>query len=185
MPSAEDLLAAIPAGGCRLARRPARCRAIPVLEWLEHRIACSVGDLDTTFNPDGPVPGVQTIPVSTTDLFGNPASLETYPDAVTVQPDGDVIMVGTAGQSSVFAVIRLTEAGQLDGTFGTSGLATVGFAEPGTDPTSVATSIALQPNGDILVAGYASGNEGGPSMFVVARLTAVGASTPPSVSRVR
>lgn len=88
----------------------------------------------------------------------------TFPNGVNasdmaVQADGKIVLVGdtvggvgggTAGFEN-FALARLNANGTLDATFGTGGrVATnVGFS------ADFATGVAIQPNGKIVVAGYA------------------------------
>jgi uncharacterized delta-60 repeat protein len=70
--------------------------------------------------------------------------------AMVLQPDGKILVAGStdARGTDDFAVIRLLSNGTPDNSFGTGGKAIVDLG--GDD---VATSIALQPNGKIVVAG--------------------------------
>jgi uncharacterized delta-60 repeat protein len=88
--------------------------------------------------------------------------------AVAQDARGRLLVAGGYGEGSVL-VLRLTAAGQLDGTFGTGGLTTIdvgGFGE----------SMAVQKDGRILV-GSSNGDERGRPMVVV-RLTSSGAVDP-------
>jgi uncharacterized delta-60 repeat protein len=85
--------------------------------------------------------------------------------AVAQDASGQLLVAGGYGQDSVL-VLRLTADGQLDTTFGTNGLTTIPVG-------SIANSIAIQPDGRILV-GASNLNEAGRPM-VVARLTQSGA----------
>ncbi|MDQ4123260.1 MAG: FG-GAP-like repeat-containing protein [Acidobacteriota bacterium] len=99
----------------------------------------AAGDLDPSFGIGGKV----ITPVGTgRDLA----------QAVAVQPDGKIIVVGYAQND--FAVVRYNQNGTLDSGFGSGGkiLTPVGA---GSDE---AYSVALQTDGKIVVAGYASGN---------------------------
>jgi len=96
--------------------------------------------------------------------------------AIAVQSDGKILAVGANtsnlsvnGNSSGFGLIRFNSNGTLDGTFGTRGGVTTAFA--GT-PQTGASSVRLQTNGDIVVAGSA-GNSG-TSSFALARYLGTG-----------
>jgi uncharacterized delta-60 repeat protein len=79
-------------------------------------------------------------------------------DAVTVQPDGRIVVAGLAETGhavstrnpAAFAVARLTADGKLDPTFGTGGKATVSF---GPDRASQATAVSILPEGQIVLGG--------------------------------
>lgn len=72
--------------------------------------------------------------------------------AMEVQPDGKILLAGNGsnGTSTDFALARYSNNGVLDGGFGASGklLIPVGTAN------DVATAVALQPDGKIVVGGY-------------------------------
>jgi uncharacterized delta-60 repeat protein len=99
-----------------------------------------VGVLDPTFGSGGLV---------TTDV-----SLSTYDDAnaVLLQPDGKTIAAGTSGYDGAqdLAIVRYLMDGTLDPDFGTDGKVTVSISF-GND---IATCLALQEDGKILVGGY-------------------------------
>jgi uncharacterized delta-60 repeat protein len=67
-----------------------------------------------------------------------------------VQPDGRVVLAGSASAQPQFTVIRLTPSGQLDSTFNRSGLQAFSF---GTNQNNRAAALALQPDGKIVVGG--------------------------------
>lgn len=72
------------------------------------------------------------------------------------QADGKIIACGYASNNNLnydFAVARFNANGTINGTFGTFGKIALDF-QP--DNSQRATSIAIQPNGKILVAGYTS-----------------------------
>jgi uncharacterized delta-60 repeat protein len=86
-------------------------------------------------------------------------------NAVALQGDGKLVVAGTVslGTENYFAAIRLTPGGSLDGTFNGSG----GTALPmGADAS--ATSLLLQADGKVLLAGSSNGQ------FALARLNANG-----------
>lgn len=95
------------------------------------------GALDTTFG----VGGYVTTPFSATS--------QDWALDVLVQPDGKIVVVGTTNFST--AVVRYNSDGSLDTSFGTGGKVTP-LISPGSD---VAVSVALLPDGKILVGGYA------------------------------
>lgn len=89
--------------------------------------------------------------------------------AVAVQPNGKILAAGSgvAGGQSRFAVARYTSGGSLDQSFGNGGkvLTPIGSS-------AIATSMALQPDGKIVVAGQAL--FGTSSRFAVTRYKANG-----------
>ena len=111
--------------------------AVGVVAALAHPAVAAPGDLDTTFGTGGLV---------RTDVT-------TVGDAaygVAVQADGRVVAVGTAGgKDSTFAVVRYKHDGTLDPTFGAGGIVRTNFGAYHDE----AYAVALQPDGDIVVAG--------------------------------
>lgn len=92
--------------------------------------------------------------------------------AVAVQEDGGIVVVGYttgSGGDSDFAIARVTPDGSLDYTFSDDGKKTIKF-DLGGDGMDRATSVAIQSDGSIVVAGSASGKNGDGD-FAVARLT--------------
>ncbi|MBX3716712.1 MAG: VCBS repeat-containing protein [Burkholderiales bacterium] len=69
--------------------------------------------------------------------------------AIATYPDGRIVLVGEspAGES---VVVRLAANGTLDTTFGTSGVVTMDFSDPGDD---VPRAVLVQPDGKIVVGG--------------------------------
>jgi uncharacterized delta-60 repeat protein len=89
--------------------------------------------------------------------------------------NGQVVVIGTTGTVSAesFSIARYNANGTLDTTFGTSGVATVNFAN--TDDVPAAVSVL--PGGQILVAGTATTYVAGApttSQFAIAELNANG-----------
>jgi uncharacterized delta-60 repeat protein len=121
------------------------------------------GTLDTTsFNPNGPTPGV-------VDL-GVPG----LADRAALQPDGKIVVGGYA--NSQLMVARLNGAdGSLDTTFGTNGISLKTL--PG-NPS--AKGMALQSDGKIVTVGVATGLSGSQDgYFAVARF--LGDPPPPAL----
>ncbi|MBK7704813.1 MAG: VCBS repeat-containing protein [Acidobacteria bacterium] len=116
----------------------------------------SNGSLDTAFDGDGKV---------TTSIGVN---CEAY--AVAVQPDGKILLGGfsRASTDNDFTLIRYNSDGGLDTSFDTDGKAITPIGS-GSD---MAHSIAIQPNGKILLAG--SSNNGTNDDFALARYNANG-----------
>jgi uncharacterized delta-60 repeat protein len=74
--------------------------------------------------------------------------------SVVVQGDGNILVAGSAfnGTNYDFALVRYKNDGTLDASFGTGGIVTT----PVGSNYDYATSMALQTDGKILVAGYSS-----------------------------
>jgi uncharacterized delta-60 repeat protein/CSLREA domain-containing protein len=111
----------------------------------------STGALDSTFGTNGevvtPFPG-----------FGNPTAR-----GLAVQSDGKLVLAGSvdSGIGSRFALARYTQGGVLDASFGTSGQVVTPIAG---FRYAAAYAVAIQPDNNIVAAGYAmSGNGFDPS----------------------
>ncbi|HET6574743.1 MAG TPA: FG-GAP-like repeat-containing protein [Fimbriiglobus sp.] len=111
------------------------------------------GSPDPTFGAGGAV----SVPTDRTGTKLNAVA------AVGVDPDGRIVLGGSANPSPTFielsgyvprsiAAIRLTADGRLDTTFGTGGWSTVSFPV-GQYDSAVARSMAVQPDGKIVLAG--------------------------------
>lgn len=96
----------------------------------------SGGSPDTTWAPDG---------WRETDFGG---SMDIAND-VAIQPDGKVVVVGQS--SGGFTLVRYKPDGALDTSFSGDGKQTTSF----NGQSDIATGVALQPDGRIVVAGYA------------------------------
>jgi uncharacterized delta-60 repeat protein len=99
------------------------------------------GTLDTSFGNDG----IVTTALGTTSTVGL---------SIGVQPDGKIVLAGYAANPPIpanFALARFNTDGTLDAGFGTGGTLTTDFigAHDG------AFSMAIQPDGRIVAAGYA------------------------------
>src|SRR5689334_24816863 len=118
----------------------------------------TAGNLDPTFGTGGTV---------RTDFAGNIDQA----NAVAVQPNGLIIAAGSSFSSSKtvedFIVARYNANGTLDKRFGKNGKITTDFFR-NVDSIS---AIAIQPDGRIIVAGFAqlAGNGGNPRVFALAR----------------
>lgn len=91
---------------------------------------------------------------------------------IALQPDGKIIVATTkidALQESHYVVLRLTQAGQLDASFGASGIKDIYFGSINT----FCTTLAVQPDGKIVI----SGRWGGGYVMIV-RLTSAGQMDP-------
>jgi uncharacterized delta-60 repeat protein len=124
----------------------------------------SSGTLDYSF---GGGSGTVTSAVGTGSAFAN---------NLVIQADGKPVLAGYASSSgTVFAVVRYTTNGTLDSTFGTGGkvLTHVGGTFAGN--SAIATSLAMQSNGDIVAAGYANTSSSGYYRFAAVRYTTTGA----------
>ncbi len=111
------------------------------------------GSIDkATFNPSGGEPGTVTV-----DLLGT-GSPEDAITAVAVQPnDGKIVVVGFSHDGPPFlpdhfALIRLNSDGSLDTGFGTGGRVATVISSSDDD----ANAVAIDANGKIVVAGFAS-----------------------------
>jgi uncharacterized delta-60 repeat protein len=87
----------------------------PRLESLEDRYLLAAGALDPTF---GNGAGYVTTSISSGNDIGHSA---------LIQPNGDIIAVGTAGTHAELAVERYNLNGTLDNSFGTGGIALASF----------------------------------------------------------
>jgi uncharacterized delta-60 repeat protein len=94
----------------------------------------ATGDVDTSFGTDG---------FTITNLQG-----EDHAYRVAIQPDGKIVVVGSRGAGSGFAVLRYTTAGVLDPTFAGDGIAASPFKRHAS-----AAGVAVTPEGRIVVVG--------------------------------
>jgi uncharacterized delta-60 repeat protein len=107
------------------------------------------GTLDSTFGPTQPVPGIVI-----TDLggFDNALSIALQPPLTGTQ----LIVAGNSGSHGLsrVAVLRYNADGSLDNTFGPT---LMGVAAPplvGPSITASGSAVVVQPDGNIVVAGY-------------------------------
>jgi len=119
------------------------------------------GTPDATFGNGGQV---------STDFLG----LEDDAFSVLIQPDGKIVAVGSANDPATFydfAAVRYLSNGTLDTTFGVAGKVHTDFGDQNFDR---ARSAVLQPDGQIVAAGFAISQNGGVQNFAVARYTSDG-----------
>lgn len=125
----------------------------------------SDGTPDTNFGSSSSA----LIPVASSDFVGSSYKL---------QPDGRLLVAGTfwnsADATTDYGLWRLNSDGSLDASFGNGGIVTVEASRTFNDET---TSIALQADGRILVAGF-SDVFGGRRHFSVIRLNSDGTLDP-------
>jgi uncharacterized delta-60 repeat protein len=90
-----------------------------------------------------------------------------FGSAVAVQADGKIVVAGDSGSTAADdpAVVRLQPGGTVDSTFGHGGKMTIKLGVNG-----LATSVGLQGDGKIVVAGNASGSGATGQNIFVARL---------------
>jgi uncharacterized delta-60 repeat protein len=115
------------------------------------------GSLDSSFGTDG---------VAFTS-FATHGYLVASGNSVAAQADGRIIVAGTitgtGKSSSALALTRYTSDGNLDTSFGSGGEVLTSFQY-----STGASSVAVQPDGHIVVAG-GTGNPGSPGQIAVAR----------------
>jgi uncharacterized delta-60 repeat protein len=93
------------------------------------------GTVDTSFGTDG-------VTVTTLNTATNSAG------AVTLQPDGKILVAGSSAGGFQMGVVRYLPGGQADPTFGSAGLSDpFGLSAP------ASKAVVVQPNGLIVVAG--------------------------------
>ena len=132
----------------------------------------------TRLNPDGSLDatfGTGGRQVVAFDLGGQNSDRG---NAVALQADGKIVVVGTVQSSAGdadFGVVRLNADGSPDATFGPGGKRTVAFdLGGGINNTDEANAVTVQTDGKIVVTGSALTNATGDFDFAVARLNADG-----------
>jgi uncharacterized delta-60 repeat protein len=123
------------------------------------------GQLDHGFGTDG---------IVTTDLGGpNDQAFD-----AALLPDGGIVVAGRTDAAGIlktaFGVVRYRADGAPDPGFGTSGIVELGFFGKGAG----ANAVAVQPDGKILVAGFAFDASGIDSDFALVRLEPDGTLDP-------
>ena len=110
------------------------------------------GTLDTTFGTGGKVTTDFTDIRGTITTWGRSDSDNA--NAVAIQSDGKIVAAGTAGVTD-FALARYNTDGTLDTTFGTGGRVTTYSSANTPISSAIASAVAIQSDGKIVVAGYA------------------------------
>lgn len=132
------------------------------------------GLLDPTFGASGVArPDLATV---RPDLGGAFNGCSTR---MAVQPDDRIVLAGERSTTTgllkpIMTVVRLTAGGDLDPSFGTSGV----VALDGPDFRSTSWAVALQPDGKIIVGGWSYWDGEGAFDAVVVRLDAGGQPDP-------
>jgi uncharacterized delta-60 repeat protein len=104
------------------------------------------GTLDTSFSGDGKV---------VTPLVATSQDPD-YLTSLLIQPNGMIVAVGHTNTGGDMAAVRYTSTGSLDTSFGSNGIARVGWESSGFS-INTCTASALQPDGKILLTGSVSG----------------------------
>lgn len=89
---------------------------------------------------------------------------DAFAQAVALQPNGKIVAAGWSRALLTFALIRKNAIGVLDPSFGNGGILLTQLR--GAD---VANAVAIQPDGKIVVAGWASPSWGADADFALAR----------------
>ena len=122
----------------------------------------SGGALDTSFSGDGKL----------ITNFGELGNVESHAQAVAIQPDGKILVAGYVWQDTShfdFVLVRYNANGSIDTSFDGDGKALTNFEGTSSDH---AYSMALQPDGKIVVAGTST--QGASDHFAVVRYNADG-----------
>ncbi len=118
------------------------------------------GTMDTSFGTNGwMLTSIEDNPTAGTD--------------VVVQPDGKIISVGVyslEAYTKYFAAIRYNEDGTIDETFGENGITLISVGI--TSFTATAKHVEIQPDGKIIIGGYAIGSDS--DDFAIVRLNSDG-----------
>src|ERR1035438_9412730 len=115
---------------------------VSILLIASQQAAAQAGHLDPTFGNGG---------IVTTDFGDQGNSNKASPNAVTIQPDGKIVVCGGVPSHTGFpvpAVARYNTNGSLDTTFGTSGMVSI----PSIEDVPF-TAITLQTDGAIVATG--------------------------------
>ncbi|MDB5387639.1 MAG: hypothetical protein JWM11_3285 [Planctomycetaceae bacterium] len=127
------------------------------------------GTLDTSFGNGG----------KTTIGFQAGGNLEDRATGIGVAQDGKIVVGGWATRNASgntdFAVARLTTSGSVDPTFNSTGKKLIAF-DVGGARTDKASSLAVQPDGRIVLAGSAQISKRGDYDFAVVRLNTNGSA---------
>jgi uncharacterized delta-60 repeat protein len=105
------------------------------------------------FNADGTLDNSFSLIGKVTTAFGTGYD---QGRSVAIQPDGQIVVAGYAysGLSNDFALARYNTDGTLDNSFSVDGKVTTDFGTGSVQPNDYGTSLSIQSDGKILVAGY-------------------------------
>lgn len=117
----------------------------PAFEDLEGRALLSAGTLDTSFGGTGEV-------VTTLGVPFKEEGLAVQPDLKTVVVGYEELGNGNPTTEFPVVAIRYNIDGSLDSSFGIRGIAQIPNASAGFGPAGTADCVAIQANGDIVVA---------------------------------
>lgn len=123
------------------------------------------GALNTTFNPGGSQPGIETIQVNGSD---------TFPGGIAIQGDGAIVLTGSfydPSNNNEFFAERLNADGSPDSSFGAGGVVAEQLGLNGS--YSDGTGVIAQSNGDLTFSVTAE-DAAGDDEFAITRLTASG-----------
>jgi uncharacterized delta-60 repeat protein len=104
-------------------------------------------------------PAFGTLGRTTVTLQSGPG----YPRGISVLPDGKILALATTSNDSVAVLARFTAGGALDTSFGTGGLQTLAVGAG----ASLAHSLAIEPDGMVVIGGRAANVGGVAGMFVL------------------
>ena len=109
-------------------------------EFIVARYNSTDGSLDTSFNSSGTTPGIVTTPIG----------VRASANSLAIQSDGKIVVAGMVanGTQNQFCIVRYNADGSYDTNFGTQGIVTTSIGT-----YAQALSLAIQSNGNIVVAG--------------------------------
>lgn len=140
------------------------------------------GELDTGFGDNGRVrldapTAADLVEIPDWGLVDNSAWNFGIGHAIAEQPDGKLLLAGEEANTGRFFVYRLNADGTVDETFGDGGSIITAFQPRGPlmdTPSGKATTVAIQPDGRIVVGGHANGSYGVPPFGNIVLLEDVG-----------
>ena len=114
-------------------------------EFIVARYNSTDGSLDTSFNSSGTTPGIVTTPIG----------VRANANSLAIQSDGKIVVAGMTanGTQNQFCIVRYNTDGSYDTNFGTAGIVTTSIGI-----YAQAFSLAIQSNGNIVVAGSSDTN---------------------------
>ena len=140
---------------------------------LSYATNFAVARYDSNGHPDNTfgISGNESFFIAQGDSFDDEAR------AVAIQPDGKIIVAGFSesgpSYSNAFALVRLKADGSFDSTFGTNG-SVISNVTGGDGSDDYITSLVLQPDGKVVVAGSSRNGVSETTAFAVARFNSNG-----------